>query len=320
MKGKWKYIIAVFVVIWLAFFVYTISRPEKKAVLDARIPQSTIDYFKRLKDQIVIFNPNPDLSDWINDKAGTKNVREYKSIENDNFIVYFLPNTKSEVWAPETLNYANAAIKPLEQLMDRYYYPDMVNNRKLPIFITNDRKEYDDIINRLLKDWDKGGRTSTGVTLFEASALGMRTIAIVLSNDAWELEIENEYPRKVLWHEMNHYVYFTALQMDLPEMPPEWFTEGIAEYFAQTTIREEEINAQKAQQVSLTQEMEDFYDNYWVGFSVFTFMDKKFGKQKVRQCVKKSYNNVIDHVFVSELNTTLSNFDYQWKEYIYYNY
>ena len=77
---------------------YTISRPEK-AVVDAF--QSTIDYFKRLKDQIVIFNPNPDLSDWINDKAGTKNVREYKSIENDNFIVYFLPNTKSRILGSE---------------------------------------------------------------------------------------------------------------------------------------------------------------------------------------------------------------------------
>ena len=118
---------------------------------------------------------------------------------------------------------------------------------------------------------------------------------------------------------MNHYVYFTALQMDLPEMPPEWFTEGIAEYFAQTTIRKKR-SMLKSSTSEFNSRNGGFYDNYWVGFSVFTFMDKKFGKQKVRQCVKKSYNNVIDHVFVSELNTTLSNFDYQWKEYIYYNY
>jgi hypothetical protein len=182
MKGKWKYIIAAFALIWLFFFVYTISRPEKKAVVDARLPQSTIDYFKRLRDQIVIFNPNPSLEDWINDKAGTNTVVEYASIENDNFIIYFIPDTKSESRAPEVISYADAAIKPLEQLMDRYYYPDMVNGRKLPIFITNNQQEYDNIINRLLGDWADGGGASVGVTLFEVSSLGMRTIAIVLSS------------------------------------------------------------------------------------------------------------------------------------------
>lgn len=315
---SWLVVSVILVAIFLSFISIFLS-PEVPFKY-AEIPQSTIDYFKRLKDQLIIFNPNPSLGDWTNDKPGTNKVVEYSCIEDDNFIVYFIPETKSESRAPDVISYANAAIKPLEELMDRYYYPSMVNGRKLPIFITNDKKEYDNIINKLLGNWGQGGGTSVGVTLFEASSLGMRTIAIVLSDRAWNLETDIEYPRKVLWHEMNHYVYFTALQMDLPIMPLEWFTEGIAEYFAKSTFREEEISFYEAQKLYLTKELEDSYDNYWVGYSVFNFMEDAYGKEKVKQCVKGSYNNIITKVFVSELNTTLTDFDGQWKEYIYAHY
>lgn len=313
-------LVTFFIGAWLVLLIFMFNIGyETPPLRFADIPQQTIDFLTKLKSQIVVYNPNPRKEDWNNNKAGDDYLKSYKCLEDENFIVFYTPNTPSEKHAKETLITANHAIKPLEQMMGKYYYPKMLNNRKLQFFVTNTRDEYNKIVTHLIRS-DFSDQWSTGITCYELSSMGVLTLGIVLSDRTWEnASVEHLPGQRVIWHEMNHYVYLTSLDLNKIQQPYAWHLEGVAEYFAGAD-RSYEIKDNKLRDIDLSHDLKNYYDNYWVGCSVMKYIHVTYGALKTKDYIKRTYNTEISASVQKEFNTSLADFDRNWEAYIRMNY
>ena len=278
----------------------------------SHIPKETIDFIKHITDQGIVVNNHPKPDDWNNDKPGEDYLKEYKSIEDANFIIYYLPEKILAARASITLKNANSAITPLERMMGVYFYPDKQNNRKLPIFLTNSAEEYNSLIQHFIHN---SGGGSTGITCFELSSFGFRTLGIVLSKDIWVIGNE-DLARIVLWHEMNHYVFFTALDIVKNPAPLKWVTEGTAEYFAENTSRLHDVDKTKCSGIHLSNELNNQYDNYWVGYTALLGAEKTYGKATISNFIRQNFISPVRPCVQSVFKTDIGNFENGWRSYV----
>lgn len=299
-------------VLWLSFFIFELVKPDKRSVTDLEIPETTKDFFRNLKNQIFVFNPNMSITDWINDISGQGFLENYKSIEDENFIIFYTPKTKAEERAVEVLRYANEAIEPMKELMGHYIYPAQVHNRKLQMFVTNSRNEYNSIVKYLVGM--DAGLGSVAITCFTFGIMGVLTEGIVYSDETWNNG--DDYAKSTVWHEMNHYVFLSSLDISQAEMPFTWYIEGLAEFFSDAREREEEISVAESQTISLTRELPNHYDNYWVGYSVMKYNNEIFGKYKLKDFIQASYLSSLERSSLSAFGIGLYELEEGWKGYI----
>lgn len=278
----------------------------------SHIPKETIDFINKVRDQIIVINRNPKSGDWNNDSAGNGYLAEYKSLQDTSFIVYYLPRTEAEFRAVEILKQANGAIKPLEDMFGKYYYPYLVNKRKLPIFITNSDREYNNIIQQV---GHCDGRGSVGITCFELSQCGIRTLGIFLSPQAWEGQVP-DFSRIVLRHEMSHYVFLTSLDFEKNPSPLCWVIEGTAEYFAEDVQRLKDVNKLKAQQIHLDRELDNHLDNYWVGYTVLLGAENHYGKKVATRFIRENYYSPIASSVYNSFRKGMPSFQTDWQQYV----
>lgn len=176
--------------------------------------------------------------DFTNDNDPGEDDLFWLKKEDEYFIVYYStelnPKTGS-FWANNCLEVAHDAVSDLERIMGRYYYPsDVMDNRKLCIYLPENPSEYSHIINELAgRPVDSAG--SIGMTLATITQCGPIADGIVLhpscfAPDVYEL---NDY-RTTLRHEMSHYVYFMALNYGEELNHPLWVSEGIAEFIGRS--------------------------------------------------------------------------------------
>jgi len=306
----------VFIMLWF-FAIMTFIKLEKdeKPLIKAEIPKETIDFFKNLPKFIDIsfhYNPNPDPFSW----GKYEPVQDMLRIEDSCFIVFYsrADSVKEYSKAQVTLSHAREAIPELEKLMKDYPYPYEVKKRKLPIYVANNEKNYLEIQKELSP---LGAVNSVGVYIFEYSSMGTLTKGIVLSPKAFTaFDPVPEVSLKItLWHEMNHYVYFTNYDFINNEEPYLWYTEGCAEYFAGNTARLKDINKSEARQYEF--ENNDLgYSAYWVGYSAFLYYENIFGKNKLSNLIFRSYDDGLKKALKSSSNITLDEWERGWKNYV----
>jgi hypothetical protein len=303
----------VLIVLGLIFLLFiSIFLSPLPPIRFAHIPQETIDFINRITDQGIVINSNPKPGDWINDKAGEDYLKEYKSLEDSNFIIYFLPGSKIAEKAESTLRNANSAVIPLEQMMGIYFYPRLVNNRKLPIYITNSKEEYDAMVRHFV---NRDGGGSLGITCFELSSYGFRTLGIILSKEALGSSSE-DFSRMVLWHEMNHYVFLTAIEIQKNPSPLTWVVEGIAEYFADNRPRLNDVDKSKCNSINLSEELKSHIDNYWVGYTALLCAEKSYGVSSTRSFIRQNYVSPIKPTIERIFNTNIDEFAKSWRSFI----
>lgn len=294
--------------------LYFFLKPHTPLV-KADIPQQTIDFFKKLPGYIdlgVIFNPNPDPSDW--DKY--ESIKDMKTLEDSCFIVYYssLDSVAEKIRAETALSLSNEAIPKAQSFMKNYPFPYQVKNRKLPIYLANSKTSYRNIQRQLgvaPVEW------SVGIYIWEYSTMGTLARGIVIS-DAAETAFNasrNECLKIVLWHEINHYVYFTNFNYMTNSPPYLWFTEGCAEYFAGNTSRAAQISKTQADKYSLSSPKNDGSE-YWVGYTAFLYYDKAYSKNKLSDLVYLSYKNNISTSLSNSSGVTLGVWEQGWREYI----
>jgi hypothetical protein len=109
------------------------------------------------------------------------------------------------------------------------------------------------------------------------------TDGIIISPEAWSLADIEVTPqsndtelKETLWHEMNHFMYFTNWDYTQTSEPNLWFTEGLAEYFAGNYGRLVEVG--NFNKLNLT---EDFRGGgnteYWAGLSAYLCLEQNSG-------------------------------------------
>lgn len=296
-----------------AITIFNIGK-DTPPLIQAQIPPETIEFFKKIPDYIGLkfrFNPNPDPSDW-----GEYYDGDLLSVEDTCFIVYYVASDSAIEYpkAKLTLDLAHDAIIHSFDVMKSYPYPYTQKGRKLPIYIANSTESYTSIQKKI---YGKSSDESVGVYIFEYSSMGSMALGIVLSPQAWTAFSENdeESYRLTLWHEMNHFVYYANFNFATNTVPPLWFTEGLAEYFAGNEVRSQSVQKSKLDDYSLE---DDFLnsDAYWVGYTAFLYLEENRGKTNVSNLITATYNQNLNSALRSSNNISRKDWDKGWKGYV----
>ena len=269
-------------------------------LIEARIPQETIDFFNNLGGGDIggIF-----VDDSITNWNDYEDVDGMCKIEDSLFVIYYssVDSTSESVKAAIALRYAQEAVKPLNDFMGSYPYPHTINNRKLPIYLANTDADYSKICEEL--GHGKAPSGTIGLYCWRYSITGTITDGIIISPNAWlslELTLKSTSDdiefKKTLWHEMNHFAFFTNLDFLNNPVPPLWVSEGCAEYFADNRAR---IEMSPGNPKSIyrnchlnSNEMTSYnssYDPYWVGLSAFYTFEGHHGRTLLASLIQMSY-------------------------------
>ena len=319
---NWIIIIVIFIIgSVLTLFVYQGGK-ERSGILYAEIPQETVDFIKdlsnHLTDVLISFNPNPKPKDWDNgSNIGEDPQSGLLKFEDDYFIIYYHPSSLKE--AQLVKDFAHKAISPLTGICGRYYYPKDVNGRKLPIYLAHTKSEFVRLNNLLLGSTSKSDYTNvSGLYISQASSMGCLTKGIVINNEL--AFTSSNFAKVVVWHEMTHYVFFTALNYGVRLRLPMWSYEGIAEYVAREGAKLSFTN----REIANMREQCNFeaayfpyvYQNYQGGESIFRFMEKLYSKTGVTNFLQTLYAEGVSNSLDKNFQLDIKTFEQNWKNYL----
>ncbi len=311
--GPFIYVICVLVV-WVALLGAVYQKGKMPGgLIYAEIHPETIRFLNDLSDKLDIFirfDPDVRPKDWKNTlNYGEDPATGLKKIEDDNFIIYFSDTERESERAVKILGWAKEAISPLTGLMGSYPYPAVLNNRKLPVYLSRNSTQYDEIASMLL-----GVRTSMkgtwGVYISSYSQMGCLTKGIVISPDTW---VNDKSAKETLWHEMNHFVYFSTLEYDKVVRPYMWVYEGLAEYFSKEERKLTRQQIEKCLTYSLERNFPENLANYWGGESVFRFMENHYNVNRVETFIKYTYSTTVEQSIGLTFQSDINEFESIWK-------
>lgn len=307
----------------MGYAIIGIVLKPQRPLTNADIPQETIDWFKGLidggSDIGGILGPdNRDPSDW----GRYEDIDSMLYIEDEYFMIYY-SSKDSTVEKDKALicqRYAHEAIPIGELFMKNYPYPIQLNGRKLPIYLAKTVNDFRSICKQL--NHGDPGTWSIGLYCFQYGISGVYTDGIIISPNAWEKtdillnsKSEDKEFKKTLWHEMNHFMYFTNWDYSQTSKPSLWFTEGLAEYFSENYMRLIAVANHKDYDL-----MNDFMDGnteYWVGLSAYLSMEQQYGRNVISDLVFNSYKNSIDKaVNMAIADNNLRSWNNQWHSFM----
>lgn len=307
-------IIGWFFILWN---VYQKGR-VKEAIIYAHIPEETIRFIDGLIetiDQYLIFDPDPQLSDWDNDdNYGETDEDGLSKIEDDYFIIYYTPTKEEKERAQKVRDWAHQAITPLAELMGKYFYPQDVKGRKLPIYLADTQKKYTKIIGYLFGNPAIEEQTgSWGMYICTYSVQGCLTKGIVMHPDTWRTDKD---AKATLWHEMNHYVFYTSLDYSKVIDPYLWVSEGLAEFFSKELPVLSTNTLKRLQNERLNHTFTYVSDNYQGGQYIYCSIQKNYGMSKMKDFIRTIYSNKMENVYHKALDTSERMVEQQWKQYM----
>lgn len=301
--------------------VYRISLDPYAPIKNAEIPQETKDYFAGILGKFgfdIKFVDNLDDKNWSNDNDfGVDSISGLVQTEDNNFVVYFdISNPSEREKAGITLKFANENIKPLAKLFGKYFYPADVKGRKLPIYIANSEEKFNRVYSKL-----SGTASNTqwmaGVCINSVSSNGeILTDGIILKD--YGPSGEKQRFMSNLKHEMAHYVHLNSVDW-LSTHPLIWETEGFAMYFEnnKTYLKSLGNNIRSSvNQIHLDQDVKNYLDAYWVGYSVLLCLSDKYNPDKVKEYIHSSYQLPTNTNFEKNIHITINSFEPKWKQYV----
>ena len=303
---------------WTGLLVQLYEKGKNsKALIYAEIPDETIRFLDSISNQLdflIRYDPKIQLKDWKNrNNIGEDERTGLAKIEDRYFIVYFDKNNNKELEkAKKIMEWANKGIPELTDLMGKYPYPADVNDRKLPIYIASSEKKYEELAY-IINGSPFKMIPSAGLYFSVYSRMGNMTLGILLNSIVWS---SDKYAQEVLWHEMNHYVYFTLLHYDKIVRPYIWVYEGLARYFSREELKITQQQIELCMQYTLFNSFPDFLANYWGGESVYRFIENEYGIRYVKSFIHHTYSNTIDNATSASFNKGLNRIEEEWKAWL----
>ncbi|MEG2070958.1 MAG: hypothetical protein RR034_06250, partial [Bacteroidales bacterium] len=312
-------IILVLILFWgFALTVIYNKSKEQAGFIYAEIPKETLEFLKKIRegrDTHIDYDPTPKESDWSNsNNIGENSAFGLQKIEDDLFIVYYDRRDKEHAF--DVIQYAHNAVKPLEELMGKYIYPEAIRGRKLPIYLATSSQQYDTIVSAIQNSEVKLSAKSAGVYLMTYSNMGVLTKGIVLNNEAlWNDRMPSSYPEQILKHEMNHYVFFQSLDLSQNVKPYLWISEGLAEYFSRPgTLILNDKQKKILNTCTLQETFPDYESNYYGGNSLYQYMVKKYTIAGVKSFIQYIYNLPIEDAVLRSFGTDVTELATAWKQ------
>lgn len=289
---------------------------EQKPLRYADIPQETIDWIESLGngfgDILAGFNPNPIPTPWDNEgDFGQDSLSGLKTLEDDYFIFYFPESLTNKAKLCQQL--AHESIPRMEDIVGKYYYPEDMNGRKVPIYLTPDQKSFESLMEKLFKSRQDYSSTG-GVTISSISPSGYYLVAIAL-NGHFSFQSPKD-TKEILWHELTHYCFFASIDYNYYVNLPMWCYEGIAEYTAK-----QERPSFTHHEITMMQEDCHFtdpyfpyvFENYEGGQSIFCHMEDRYHVDGVKRFLRSLYTQGLQTSLKDNFSTTIPQFENNWK-------
>lgn len=314
------YVLIFFAVAAISMVVIYEKGKESEALVDAEIPQETIDWIngigKGLDDIFSTFNPNPRETPWDNDgDFGKDTASGYLTFEDSLFVFYYHEELYDEMLKCQKM--AHDAIPRLVEVCGRYYYPADMNGRKVPIYLTRNQKEFESLMKSMNCSSDNWGNTA-GVHVSEVSPSGYYLRCLAL-NGKFAYSSTSEM-RHVLWHEMNHYCFFASVNYSVRVNIPMWCYEGLAEYSSRPGENANLSRRDKNQIIKECDLSERYFpyvfEVYQGGHSIFNYMESRYGLDGVRSFLQTTYSEGVATACRDNFSISLGRFEKDWKDYL----
>lgn len=309
-------VLLVFILSALALVKIYDKGKDQKPLRYAEVPQETIDWINSLTegldDIFSTFDPIPRPTPWGNGADVGKDPESgLETLEDEYFIIYYPESLAKK--AKQTLQYAHEAIPRLEDIIGKYYYPEDMNGRKVPIYLAVGNEDYSALYKKISGGSDAGN--SDGVTIYEISPSGLFLKGIILKGSS--VFSNDMYHREVQWHEMTHYCFAASLDYNQRINLPMWCTEGIAEYTG-ITERRPKFNSQEIEMMRKDCDLSASYfpyvfEVYSGGHSIFCHMEDKYKVSGVKGFLKTLYSKGIPESMKENFSTTVPAFEADWK-------
>ena len=315
--GSISGVLLVFVLSAFALVMIYDKGKDQKPLRYADVPQSTIDWINSigqgLDDILSSFDPLPRPTPWDNDDdLGQDPESGLKTLEDEYFIFYFPKSLTKQAHLCQNL--AHEAIPHLEDIIGKYYYPDDMNGRKVPIYLMPNQKEFEKLMKKMVGPGGDYERTA-GITIQEVSPSGYYLKGIAL-NGKYSFK-SKAYTKNVLWHEMTHYCFFASIDYSRQVGLPMWCYEGIAEY---TSLPGEKPRFSSSEIETMRKDC-DFtasyfpyvFENYQGGQSIFCYMESTYSVNGVKKFLRTTYSSGIPSSLKTNFSKTIKQFENDWK-------
>lgn len=323
MKRRHKIVIAGLALLFIIGGALLNYRARQSVPLRAaQIPEETKRFFRDLErrggDVVARFTEDPVTDRWSDEtNEGEDAGNGFYKLEDENFIVYYHAEGDESAKANLVFGAANRAIAPLTALFGRYFHPADVNGRKLALYICRDRAEY-----RQLTGSHNSQAIACAVLIFSPTGTlcrGLYFAPETFTSVGWRSgDAESSlHVQRTVWHEMAHYVFFTALDLSRPLNHPQWVTEGIAEYVSGNADRLREADARNL--IALTEFETGRYrsqwlaSSYWIGYTAFLHMEERYTVERVRRFLQLSYRSPTRPALEQATGIGLEQFDQEWQ-------
>ena len=293
---------------FLSIVLTFIINRDAPPVAALEIPQSTIDFFKKLSDlghiKIKLVD-SLEVDDYDNEKDYSDN---FKKLEDENFIIFYRDANQERVRAKKTLEYANEAINPLADFFGKYYYAKEANNRKLSIYLAISADDFGNISQKIggsKVDW------AAGLTFNSFSSDGDKKCeGIILNSDVQDQHTNNL--KTVLFHEMAHYNHFQSMDLIHKGGFMNWEVEGLASYFAKDWNKQipSSVNINN---YDLKTDPANYADSYWMGYHVFAVFEEKFANSGFKNMLTTSFSKSLEIAIPEAANESFDNFQNDWR-------
>jgi len=306
-KGK-IWIIGFIALSFIGTFITFVFNNDAPPVSELKIPDSTVDFFKKIGDlghTKFDFVDSLDIGDFDNDNDYDHN---FKKLEDENFIVYYRPNNEEKVRAEKTLKYANQAVPELSDFFGKYYYAKDAKNRKLAIYLAVSEDDFAEISQEV------GGSTvdwAAGLTFNSFSSDG-ETICNGIVLNSMVQDGEGTDLKKVVFHEMAHYNHFQCMDLIHKDVFMNWEVEGLASYFAKDECKviPDNININE---YNLLRDPENYIDSYWMGYHVFNVFEEKYQSAGFHDMLAESYSKSLKEAIPNVSGTNFDIFQNTWR-------
>ena len=221
-------------------------------------------------------------------------------LEDANFIVYFVTD-ELDIWkecALQTILEAESAIPIIRQVMGKYYYPQDVNGRKLPIYLPCNARAYKALC-RSLSPSQEAKMSELSTNVFEINESGCVTKGIIINPRCYaDKTLPHNNYKIAIRRGMALYTYFSTLDYANLQHQPLWATEGLADFVAHRSPGK--ITAKNkvdyiAKNCDIRSEFpKDKNASCWAGESFYKFVADACGAEAVKTLIQKLYDTPME--------------------------
>lgn len=313
--GSIAAVLLIFILSALALIKVYDKGKDQKPLRYADIPQETIDWINSLggglDDLISSFRPDPRPTPWDNGAdLGQDPESGFATLADEYFIIYFQP--KIEQKARYCLQYAHEGIPRMEEVIGKYFYPEDVNGRKVPIYLTSSKEEYLEVLTKF--GAASAAESTSGLTMMELSPSGAYLQGIFLNGGYMQ---DNSYMKEVTWHEMTHYCFYSSIDFNQSINLPKWCYEGIAEYSEvpgrRPSFTQDEIDSLRLHCNLADRHFPYVFENYAGGNSIFCHMEDTYKFKGLTDFLRTLYERGIPASMEENFSTTVQAFEADWK-------